>query len=128
MPVCKSGLLDSLQAGHAHPHHQPCVPTYVQSVHVLRRCWAAYCCILLLGQYHRWQQDSAMGEQNNVLHYNSVRASTVKQLEPSQRKVLLQQSYVPALHFCTVQLTAGAFWSKCSSNSSSDISCSDWCL
>lgn len=33
---------------------------------------AAYSSILLLGQQLRWQSHSQMGEQDNVLHYNSL--------------------------------------------------------
>jgi hypothetical protein len=44
---------------------------------ILRRCWPTHCCILLLGQHNRRQPDSALGEQNHVLHNHSVWASAV---------------------------------------------------
>ena len=36
------------------------------------RGWTAYSSILLLGQQLRWQSDREVGEQNNVLHHNSL--------------------------------------------------------
>ena len=39
-----------------------------------RKCrgWTAHSSILLLGQQLRWQSDREVGEQDNVLHHNSV--------------------------------------------------------
>jgi hypothetical protein len=42
-----------------------------------RRGWPTYSSLVLLGLQHRRQQDSALGEQNHVVHNNGVWACAV---------------------------------------------------